>query len=131
MKEEIDREIWVVENEEFLAEWKLKWTYMDKRYQIAQKLHGYYRLEHGDDNEITKQGEKMLSNMSRDLTEMSVKINEIEEWLVKSARYHDMMDHGTIEEAIDMYKEILLEDPSVPLEFRRQLKKAAKKWEEE
>ena len=131
MKEGIDRQIWVLDNEEFLAEWKLKWTYMDKRYQIAQTLHGYHRLEHGDDNEITKQGEKMLSKMSRDLTEMSVKINEIEEWLVKAVRYYDMMSLGTVEEALDMHREILLEDPSVPLEFRRELKKAAKKWEEE
>lgn len=94
MKEGIDRQIWVLDNEEFLAEWKLKWTYMDKRYQIAQTLHGYHRLEHGDDNEITKQGEKMLSKMSRDLTEMSVKINEIEEWLVKAVRYYDMIASG-------------------------------------
>jgi len=131
MEEEIDRQTWVLDNEEFLAEWKLKWAYMDKRYQLAQTLHGYHRLEHGDDDEITKQGEKMLSKMSRDLTEMSVKINEIEEWLVKAVRYYDMMSLGTVEEALDMHREILLEDPSVPLEFRRQLRLATKKWEEE
>ena len=131
MKEEIEREMWVIENEEFLAEWKLKWTYIDKRYQVAQKIHGYNRCDFGDDNDITKQTERMLNKMSRDLTAMSLKINEIEEWFAKSVRYYDMMIHGTVEEALDMQMEILLEDPSVPLEVRRRMRLATKKWEEE
>jgi len=107
-----EKELWLADIEEIIEKQKITWKYLDRRYEALQVFFGYVRLKYGDDHEITKDKEEEIVRIGDSLSEMSHKINALEEWCAKGIRYHSLIGEGSIEEALEMSEDLIATQPS-------------------
>ena len=129
MREIITRtetELWLADIEEIIDKQKITWKYLDRRYEAVQTLFGHVRLKYGDDHEITKDKEEEIVRIGDSLSEMSHKINALEEWCAKGIRYHSLVEEGSIEEALEMSMDLLSTQPDATRVFHKTSEVVAK-----
>ena len=129
MREIITRtetELWLADIEEIIDKQKITWKYLDRRYEAVQTLFGHVRLKYGDDHEITKDKEEEIVRIGDSLSEMSHKINALEEWCAKGIRYHSLIEEGSIEEALEMSMDLLSTQPDATRVFHKTSEVVAK-----
>ena len=107
-----EKELWLADIEEIIEKQKLTWKYLDRRYEAVQTLFGHVRLEYGDDHDTSKNMEEEIARLGDTLSEMSHKINALEEWCAKGIRYHSLIGEGSIEEALEMNADLIPPQPS-------------------
>ena len=107
-----EKELWLADIEEIIEKQKLTWKYLDRRYEAVQTLFGHVRLEYGDDHDTSKNMEEEITRLGDTLSEMSHKINALEEWCAKGIRYHSLIGEGSIEEALEMNADLIATQPS-------------------
>ena len=107
-----EKELWLADIGEIIEKQKIAWKYLDRRYEAVQTLFGHVRLKYGDDHEITKDKEEEIVRIGDSLSEMSHKINALEEWCAKGIRYHSLIEEGSIEEALEMNEDLIATQPS-------------------
>jgi len=107
-----EKELWLADIEEIIEKQKLTWKYLDRRYEAVQTLFGHVRLEYGDDHDTSKNMEEEIARLGDTLSEMSHKINALEEWCAKGIRYHSLIGEGSIEEALEMNADLIATQPS-------------------
>ena len=107
-----EKELWLADIGEIIDKQKIAWKYLDRRYEAVQTLFGYVRLKYGDDHDISKDMEEEIVRLGDSLSEMSHKINALEEWCAKGIRYHSLIEEGSIEEALAMNVDLIATQPS-------------------
>ena len=129
MREIITRtetKLWLADIEEIIDKQKIAWKYLDRRYEAVQTLFGHVRLEYGDDHDISKNMEEEIVRLGDELSEMSHKINALEEWCAKGIRYHSLVEEGSIEEALEMSMDLLSTQPDATRVFHKTSEVVAK-----
>ena len=121
-----EKELWLADIEEIIEKQKISWKYLDRRYEAIQTFFGHVRLKYGDDHEITKDKEEEIVRIGDSLSEMSHKINALEEWCAKGIRYHSLVEEGSIEEALEMSMDLLSTQPDATRVFHKTTRVIAK-----